>query len=274
MAPQCDGWRRDLYIVIFESETRMGRIFDVVLLWAIILSVFSIILESEKAIEVQYGVLLHQIEWFFTGLFTVEYVLRLICVRKPTHYARSFFGIVDFISLVPTYLSLFITGTHFLMVIRAVRLLRVFRILKLARYLQESEVLMDALKASRVKITVFIGAVLTVVLIMGTFMHLIEHDNPGFSSIFSSMYWAIVTMTTVGYGDIVPNTILGKFLASVIMIMGYGILAVPTGIVSAELSHAKGKKRRTGHCKSCNEYLIRKAKFCHHCGRDVDGDED
>ena len=194
----------------------------------------------------------------------------MICVTRPLQYTRSFFGIVDFISIAPTYLSLFITGTHFLLVIRAVRLLRVFRILKLVRYLQESQVLLQALKASRVKVTVFIGAILTIVLIMGTLMYLVESGNPGFSNISKSMYWAIVTMTTVGYGDITPQTPLGQFFASIIMILGYGVLAVPTGIVSAEITNVslKGRSTKKSLCKECNAELISESShFCHVCGK-------
>ena len=269
-SPQSTNWRHKLYIIIFEADTAPGRLFDVVLFWAIILSVFSVLLESDPQIRAEYGPFLKNAEWFFTILFTIEFILRIVTVDKPLTYLKSFFGIVDFLAIAPTYLSLFVTGTQFLLVIRAIRLLRVFRVLKLARYLQESRVLTDALLASRAKITVFLGAVLTIVLIMGTIMYLVEQGNPGFNNIFKGMYWAIVTMTTVGYGDAVPLTNLGKFIASVLMIMGYGIIAVPTGIVSAELAQSRRLKEETRRpsCGVCNSLLVSEdANFCHHCGQ-------
>ncbi len=262
-----ENWREKLWRVIFEADTPWGRRFDVLLFWAIILSVFSIILESDRSIRALYGIELRYVEWFFTILFSVEYSLRIISSPDPRKYIFSFFGIVDFISIAPTYLSFFVPGSQFLIVIRAIRLLRVFRVLKLVRYLRESQVLLDALMASRVKITVFLGAVLTVVLIVGTLMHLVEAGNPGFSNIFKGMYWAVVTLTTVGYGDSIPVTTLGKFLASILMIMGYGIIAVPTGIVSVELSNASKKTVEGMHCSKCNlRSNIADARFCHKCG--------
>ena len=240
-------WKQKLYIIIFEADTPAGRLFDLILLWAILFSVLSVVLESEVEIRKLYGTYLRLIEWGFTILFSIEYGVRVLCAKKPLVYIKSFFGVVDLVSIAPTYLSLFFPGTQFLLVTRAVRLLRIFRILKLARYLQESRVLITALRASRYKITVFLGAILTVLLILGTIMHLVERDTPGFSSIFKGMYWAVVTMTTVGYGDVVPLTGVGKLIASVIMIMSYGIIAVPTGIVSAEMNQAM---RVSGYGKS------------------------
>jgi len=260
-------WREDLYTIIFEADTKMGKLFDVVLLWAILFSVLCVLLESDQNIANQYGEIFQYAEWFFTVVFSLEYIARLLCAKAPKKYMTSFFGVVDLVSLIPTYISFFLPGMHFLLVIRAVRLLRVFRILKLVRYLQESTVLMAALSASRIKITIFIGAVLTIVLIMGTLMHLVESSNPGFDSIFKAMYWAIVTMTTVGFGDSVPVTPLGKFIASVIMLMGYGILAVPTGIVSAELASAEPPKAKGLQCSSCSKEVSVSAQFCEHCGQ-------
>ena len=266
MTPET-GWRKQLYVIIFESDTRLGKIFDILILWAILLSVLSIMLESDVTIKQQYSQPLRYAEWFFTALFTLEYVLRVVCVQKPSKYIFSFFGVVDFISIAPTYVGMFFGGTHFLMVIRAVRLLRVFRILKLVRYLQESQVLLQALKASRIKITVFLGAVLTINLIVGTILHLVESDNPGFSNIFKGMYWAVVTMTTVGYGDAVPTTALGKFISSLVMLMGYGVLAVPTGIVSAELANLS--KPGINVCPYCDAGLLTpEARYCHECGKE------
>lgn len=260
-------WRDKLYTIIFESDTKAGKSFDVVLLWAILFSVLCVLLESDQSIGREYSHILLPAEWVFTVLFSIEFIARLLCARSAKKYAVSFFGLVDLISLAPTYISLLLPGVHFLVVIRAIRLLRVFRILKLVRYLQESKVLMSALSASRIKITIFIGAVLTIVLIMGTLMHMVESSNPGFDSIFKGMYWAIVTMTTVGFGDAVPITPLGKFIASVIMLMGYGIIAVPTGIVSAEIAAATPEGESPKNvCPSCSKELLSGAKFCHHCG--------
>lgn len=260
------NWKEKLYTVIFEADTKAGKLFDVALLWTIVLSVLVVLLESDQTISRDYRTYLQVAEWVFTILFTLEYILRIVSVEKPIRYIGSFFGIVDFLSIVPTYLSLFVPGSQFLLVIRAIRLLRVFRVLKLVRYSQESQILLKALSASRAKITVFLGAVLTMILIVGTLMYMVEEGNPGFSSIFSSMYWAVVTMTTVGFGDAVPVTTLGKFLASIVMIMGYGIIAVPTGIVSVELSHiVRGEESRA--CKICHTNLhAGGAKFCHECG--------
>ena len=260
------GWRQRLHEVVFEADTRAGRAFDLGLLVAILLSVLAVLLESEPEIRRQYGSALHAVEWVFTGLFTIEYGLRLLCVERPARYARSFFGVVDALALVPTYLALVVPETQSFLVIRAIRMLRIFRILKLARFLAEAEVLLRALRASRRKITVFFGILLTIVLIMGTLMYLIEGEAHGFTSIPRSMYWAVVTMTTVGYGDIVPGTALGRLLASVVMILGYSIIAVPTGIVSVELSHAS-RPVSTQHCPVCAAYgHDADARHCKYCG--------
>ncbi len=233
---QLSGWRQQLYIIIFESDTPPGKAFDVALILTILASVAAVMLESVSAIGSRYGESLYAAEWVFTILFTIEYVLRLICVGRPLRYARSFFGIVDLLAVIPTYFSVFFPGAQFLLVIRLLRILRVFRVLKLVKYLSAADVLTEALRASRRKIVVFLVALLTLVVILGSLMYLIEGAENGFTSIPRSIYWAIVTLTTVGYGDISPQTGLGQALAAVVMIMGYGIIAVPTGIVTAEIT--------------------------------------
>jgi voltage-gated potassium channel len=260
------GLRERLHEIIFEADTPGGKAFDVVLLWCILLSILSVALESVASIRQHYGWQLRAVEWLFTGLFTVEYLLRLYSVRKPWAYARSFFGVVDLLAFVPTYLSLVFTGTQSLLVIRALRLLRVFRILKLAHYVQEAGVLSQAMHASRIKITVFLGVVATIACIMGTLMYLVEGEANGFTSIPVSIYWAIVTMTTVGYGDIAPKTVAGQVLATLLMLLGYAIIAVPTGIVSVELAHAQ-RPLDTRACPGCGAGKHdADATFCKHCG--------
>lgn len=264
-----NAWRTRVHEIIFEADTPTGKAFDVILIGAIILSICIVMLESVSHIERQFGDFIRAAEWFFTILFTIEYVLRLISIRKPLNYATSFFGVVDLLAILPTYLSLLVPGTQYLLVIRLLRILRVFRVLKLAQYISEATLLTQALKASRRKITVFLFAVLTLVVIMGSLMYLVEGEEHGFTSIPRSVYWAIVTLTTVGYGDISPETPLGQFLASIIMIMGYGILAVPTGIVSVELSRADSNRQSitTRCCTTCaREGHSFDAKHCKYCG--------
>ncbi len=232
-----------LYHIIFESDTPPGKAFDVALLIAILLSVLTVMLESVGSIARQHGPLVRTFEWIFTFMFTIEYILRIYCARKRLGYVLSFYGIVDLISIVPTYLSLIIVGSQYVLMIRILRLLRVFRVLKLYHFLGEAQVLGRALRQSAAKITVFIGTVVTMVFIVGSLMYLIEGPENGFTSIPVSIYWAIVTLTTVGYGDIAPQTVAGQTLASVVMILGYGIIAVPTGIVSVEISKAESKKK-------------------------------
>jgi voltage-gated potassium channel len=264
--PACPRWRARLHEVIFEADTPAGRAFDVGLLLAILASVVAVVLESMAGIRQRYGPALHIVEWALTITFTVEYVLRLVSVDQPWRYARSLFGLVDLLSIVPTYLSLAVPETQALMVIRAIRLLRVFRILKLTRFLSEAQLLSTALRASRRKITVFLGAILTVVVIVGALMYVIEGEEHGFTSIPTSMYWAVVTMTTVGYGDIAPRTPLGQVLAALLMILGYGIIAVPTGIVSVELANA-GRAVSRQACPSCGaEGHDVDATHCKYCG--------
>jgi len=263
-------WRARAHEIIFEADTRWGAIFDVGLLLAIIASVACVVLESVGVIREEYETPLVVAEWIFTILFTIEYVLRLLAVRRPLRYVFSFFGIVDLLAILPTYLGLlpFVGNTRSMLVIRALRLLRIFRIFKLARYLSEAEALRRALWASRAKVTVFLAAVLIVVVIMGAAMHVVEGSvNPAFSSIPASMYWAIVTMTTVGYGDITPITVVGKMLAAMIMVLGYSFIIIPTGIISAELAHSIIKPVSTQVCQHCaREGRDANATFCKFCG--------
>ncbi len=260
--------RRRLHEVIFESDTPAGRAFDVALLWLVVGSVATVMLESVASIRATYGEVLRLAEWGFTGLFTLEYLLRLVAVRRPMRYATSFYGVIDLLAVLPTYASLLAPGAQALLAVRIARLLRVFRIFKLASFLAEGEVLRRALAASRPKITVFLVAVLSLVVIAGTLMYLVESGNPAFDSIPRSIYWAIVTLTTVGFGDITPNAPLGQALAAVLMIMGYGIIAVPTGIVSVELAAATREAHVSGQaCPGCGaEGHQADATFCRRCG--------
>ncbi|GIV57826.1 MAG: ion transporter [Rhodothermaceae bacterium] len=267
--PVLTGWRHRCHEIIFEAETPAGRAFDVVLILAIVASVVVVMLESVAVIRVRHGTLLYALEWGFTLLFTVEYVLRLLCVGRPLRYATSFFGVIDLLAVIPTYVSLLLPGAQYLLVLRLLRILRVFRVLKLVQYLTEAQQLMRALRASRRKITVFLFAVLTLVVILGSLMYLIEGPEHGFTSIPRSVYWAVVTLTTVGYGDIVPQTNLGQTLATVVMIIGYGIIAVPTGIVTVELSRAThvAPAVSTEACPACGaDGHDADAVFCKYCG--------
>ena len=260
-------WRRRLQEIIFEADTAAGKIFDVGLLLAIVLSIVAVMLDSVDGIKQEHGPVLRAVEWGFTILFSVEYLLRLISVGKPLRYAFSFYGLIDLLAIVPTYLSLFITGAESLLVLRSLRLLRIFRVFKLGRYLSEANVLASALRSSGPKITVFLGTVVSLVIIMGTLMYLVEGEENGFTSIPRSMYWAVVTMTTVGYGDITPQTVLGQVLAAAVMIMGYSIIAVPTGIVSAELGKASRENVSTQACPQCSaEGHDIDARHCKYCG--------
>ncbi|MFH1981746.1 MAG: ion transporter [Pseudomonadota bacterium] len=266
-ATQRAHWRRALHEVIFEADTPAGKAFDIALLVCIVLSVGAVLLESVASIRADYGPALRTLEWAITLLFTVEYLLRLIAVGQPLKYATSFYGVVDLMAIVPTYLSLVVAGSQSLLVIRALRLLRVFRVMKLVHFVGEAAVLRQALSASAKKIAVFLITVATLVLIIGAIMYLVEGEDNGFTSIPQSIYWAIVTLTTVGYGDIAPHTVLGKLLASVVMILGYGIIAVPTGIVTVELSDAKRKMVATQACPECAaEGHDADAAFCKYCG--------
>jgi voltage-gated potassium channel len=261
------GWRARLHEIIFEADTPTGKFFDMALIGCIVLSVLAVILESIAHLEAAYGGLLRAIEWGFTILFTLEYILRLFCVTRPLRYAMSFFGIVDLLAIIPTYMSLLLPGMQYLFVIRTLRLLRVFRIFKLAQYLREAQLLRQALYASRRKIAVFLCTVLTLVVIIGALMCTIEGEEGGLTSIPHSIYWAIVTLTTVGYGDIAPRTPLGQAVAAMVMILGYGIIAVPTGIVTVELSRARPPAVSTQACPACAaEGHDADAVYCKYCG--------
>ncbi len=260
-------WRRHLHEIIFEADTPAGKAFDVAVFVLIGISLLAVILESVPSIRSSHGDLLRALEWVITILFSIEYILRLMSVRIPLAYASTFFGIIDLLAVLPTYASLFFTGAQSLVVIRVLRLLRIFRVLKLGRYVGESEMLWQALASSRRKISVFMFTVLTIVVIVGTSMYVIEGEENGFVSIPTAMYWAVVTMTTVGYGDVTPQTPLGRALAAVLMIIGYGIIAVPTGIVSAEFVEAARKPISTQACPSCSkEGHAVDAVFCKYCG--------
>jgi voltage-gated potassium channel len=264
--PKTSAWRSRLHTIIYEADTRGGQLFDVVLLVSIGLSVLAVALESVGSIEAQYGQLLRNVEWFFTILFTLEYFLRLISVERPLRYARSFFGLIDLLAIFPTYLALLIPGAQTLLVIRVLRLLRIFRVFKMAAYLQEAEVLRQALWASRRKIIVFLAAVLTLVVIIGSLIYVIEGDTAGFTSIPVGIYWAIVTLSTVGYGDVAPITPLGQMLAAIVMLLGFGIIAVPTGIVSLELVRPGSTSVSGQACPSCGrDGHDLDATFCKYC---------
>ena len=267
--PALSPWREKLRVIIFEADTPAGKAFDIGLLISICLSVLAVMLDSVTAFHNQHGQLLTHAEWAFTLIFTAEYGLRLICSPRPLHYAQSFFGVVDLLAILPTYLSLLFPGAQSMAVIRGLRLLRIFRIFKLGQFLGEASILQSALSASRHKITVFLGAIAILVTILGTAMYLIEGEENGFTSIPAAIYWSIVTMTTVGYGDMAPITVSGKVLASVVMILGYSIIAVPTGIVTAEIveSAAASKKITTRSCPGClSEGHDRDATYCKNCG--------
>ena len=265
--PTQGTWRARWHEIIFEADTPAGKRFDVALLVLILVSVLAVCLESVRALREEYGPVLHAIEWGLTAVFTVEYVLRLMCVRRPLRYAFSFFGLVDLVAILPTYFVFFFPGTQSLLVIRAVRLLRVFRILKLTHYVGEARLLSAAIRASVRKIVVFIGVVMTIMLIAGSLMYLIEGEENGFTSIPVSIYWAVVTMSTVGFGDIVPHTVLGRCVASLLMILGYAIIAVPTGIVTVELSAASRTASSTQACPTCGAgNHDNDARYCKRCG--------
>ncbi|WP_316808865.1 ion transporter [Pedobacter agri] len=263
-----EHWRFRLHEVIYESNTPAGKAFDVGLLVAIFTSIMVVMLDSVVSIHRQYGALFYKLEWIFTGLFTIEYILRLVSIKKPIRYVFSFLGIIDLISLLPSYLSIFIIGAQSLLVFRALRLLRVFRIFKLGEFLSEIHFLTQALKNSFRKISIFLLTVLTITVILGSIMYLVEKKENGFSNIPESIYWAIVTITTVGYGDISPITPMGKFVASVVMLIGYAIIAVPTGIITHDIAvAAKSKKEMPESCPSCSlEGHDSDALFCKHCG--------
>ena len=267
------NWKEKVHEVIYEADTPAGKLFDVILLLVILLSILLVMLESIESIGTKYAYILNVAEWVITILFSIEYIARIISVEKPKTYVFSFYGIIDLLSTIPKYISLFVLGTHSLVALRALRLLRVFRILKLTRFIGESANFGKALKRSRPKIAVFISFVIVLCIILGTVMYLVEsNEESGFTSIPRSVYWAIVTLTTVGYGDIAPITALGQFIASLIMILGYGIIAIPTGIVTSEMSKSEKEliPNNTQNCANCNEdYHQDNAEFCHKCGNKI-----
>ncbi len=258
------AWRRRLYVVIFGHGTPAGKAFDLALIVCIVASVAAVMLDSISAFRDTYGGWLQALEWAFTLIFTVEYGLRLLCAPRRAAYARSFFGVVDLLSILPTYLSLVLPGSQYFQVIRVLRVLRVFRVMKLAAYTGEADVLMVALRNSRRKLSVFIVTVLVLAVVLGTAMYLVEGQTHGFASIPLSIYWTIVTITTVGYGDIAPETPLGQALASVIMLIGYAIVAVPTGIVTVELARGGIGGRRCPGCQAGGHDAD--ADYCKRCG--------
>ena len=260
-------WRHRLHEIIYEADTKTGKAFDITLLFLIIISVVLVALESVKSFRTNYNDFLNISEWVITIVFTIEYILRIICVKKPFKFVISLYGIIDLLSIIPKYISILFFGTQYLGALRALRLLRVFRILKMTRYIGESNTLMRALISSRAKVGVFIFSVLVICIIFGTLMYMIEPDESGFTSIPEGIYWSIVTLTTVGYGDIAPITPFGQFIAALIMIMGYGIIAVPTGIVTAELSEKSKISSNTQACPHCMTSDHQdNSIYCYHCG--------
>lgn len=268
-APE-SGWRYRLHEIIYEADTKAGKLFDVLLLWLILFSIALVMLESVTEYNNKYGHIFNLFDWLITGLFLIEYILRIVCVKRPLAYIFSFLGIIDFLSAIPKLLSLFFIGTQVLVALRSLRLLRVFRILKLSQYLGESQKLTSSLRASRTRIAVFLFAILIICVILGTVMYLLEGSKNGFTSIPRGVYWAIVTLTTVGYGDIAPQTTLGQLIASIIMILGYGIIAIPTGIITSEMNKNTGEDQTQISTQACPNCAAERhhfnAKFCYRCG--------
>ena len=267
MNVQNNSWRSKLHEVIFESNTSAGKVFDIFLLISILASIIVVMLDSVASLHSRYGKIFFILEWGFTILFTIEYILRLVSVKRPLLYFISFLGLVDLMAIIPMYLSIFITGAQSLLVLRALRLLRIFRIFKLTHFLSEMSFLGAAIRSSIKKISIFMLVVIAIVVILGSVMYLVEPAENGFTNIPESIYWAIVTITTVGYGDIAPVTPTGKFIASVIMLIGYGIIAVPTGILTTEIALMSRTKKGHETCPGCGkEGHDDNASFCKYCG--------
>ncbi len=259
--------KQKLYTIVFENNTKAGKRFDIVLLWCILASILVAVLDSIPDLNLHFTKSFYIGEWIFTILFTIEYLLRITISPKPFRYIFSFWGVVDLLAILPTYFSLFFYGYQYLLIVRILRLLRVFRILRLAQFNREAIVLLKALKSGSYKIGIFFSAVLTIVVILGTIMYVVENGENGFTSIPQSIYWAIITITTVGYGDIVPHTVLGKFISSFAMIIGYAIIAVPTGIITVEMSKSSEPKV---NCLKCGSKNNEKSKFCGNCGAEIE----
>ncbi|RUL61368.1 ion transporter [Dyella dinghuensis] len=269
------GWRARWFHIIFGHEDTAGRRFDVLLIVAILASIAVAVFDSVAQIHLRYSTLFYALEWFFTLAFTLEYVMRIAVVDRPWRYMRSFFGMVDVLAVLPTWLSLFAAGSQYLLVVRALRILRIFRILKLTRYVGEADLLWLTLIRARRKVLIFFSTILTLVLIFGALMYLIEGPEDGFTSIPTSMYWAIVTMTTVGFGDITPKTTLGKMLTSLIILIGYSIIAVPTGIFTAELAAGMRARRKYTPCTHCGQADHEgDAQHCRICGTTLPAEND
>ncbi|OZG72908.1 ion transporter [Hahella sp. CCB-MM4] len=259
--------RQKLYIIIFHANTPMGKAFDIALIAGIMISVFTVMLDSVQELHTQYGRWFAVTEWVFTILFTIEYLVRIYCIERPVRYIFSFYGVVDLLSILPSYLSLLLPGSQYWLVVRILRVLRVFRILRLARYVSQANLLMHAIRQSRQKITVFFFSVMVLVIVFGCVMYMIETPEDGFTSIPRSIYWAIVTLTTVGYGDISPRSDLGQAVAALVMLMGYAIIAVPTGIFTAELSNVLRGDVLRQDCQRCLKSVHDKdAVYCSRCG--------
>lgn len=259
--------KHKLFVIIFGTDTPAGKLFDVVLIYTILLSVLVLLLDSIEAVSVRFGDVLRVLEWLFTILFTIEYILRIYCSPKRWQYVRSFYGICDLASILPTYLSIFLPGANYLLVVRLLRVLRIFRVFKLVRYVSEANLLINAMMQARRKIFVFFTAVLVLATIFGSIMYLVEGPSNGFTSIPKSIYWTIVTITTVGYGDIIPQSALGQIVAAAVMLTGYSIIAIPTGILTAELAQEMARERSAISCATCNTTGHDKdAVFCKSCG--------
>lgn len=267
MEHQVGSLRQKLNIIIFGTDTPAGKLFDLILIYSIMISVGAVALDSVEQLHLAYGAWFFYLEWAFTLVFTVEYFLRIYISEKPLKYIFSFFGLIDLVSIIPSYLALFITGTHYLLIIRMLRVLRIFRVLKMVRYMSEANLLMRSLYLARRKIVVFFYTVIVLSFLFGSLMFLIEGPERGFTSIPKSIYWTIVTITTVGYGDITPQTVLGQFISVLAMLTGYSIIAIPTGIITAEMAGELGRERSTRLCRNCGRSGHETdARFCKYCG--------